>query len=68
MDFHQLCDELPYNAGMSCQLISLATKELTTSSNCSGKQRHGVILNMQLSKKATLTKKKACLASPLLHL
>ena len=36
-----------------CRLISLAEKELITSSNCSGKQRQGVILiMMQLGKKA----------------
>jgi len=44
--------------------ISLAEKELTTSSNCSAKQRQRVILKMQLSKKAGLTNKKACLSFP----
>ena len=37
---------------------SLAEKELTTSSKCKRKQRHGGILEMQLSKKAGLTVKK----------
>ena len=50
-----------------CWQISLAEKELTTGSNCSGKQRQGVILNMQLSKKAVLISKKASLSSPYLH-
>ena len=34
-----------------CWLISLAEKELTTSSNCSGKQRHDVILRFCCIKK-----------------
>ena len=38
--------------------ISPAEKEFTTSSNCKQKQRHGGILEMQLSKKAGLTIKK----------
>ena len=38
-----------------CRLISPAVKELTNSSNCSGKQRHGVILKLQLSQKASCT-------------
>ena len=43
--------EMSLRAG--CRLISLAEKELVTSSNCSGKQRQGVILiMMQLGKKA----------------
>ena len=50
-----------------CWQISLAEKELTTGSNCSGKQRQRVILKMQLSKKAVLTSKKACLSFPYLH-
>ena len=50
-----------------CRLISPAEKDLTISSNCSGKQRHGVILKEQWSKKATLTNWKACLAFPQLH-
>ena len=40
-------------------------RQHTTSSNCKGKQRRGVILKMQeLSKKAGLPNKKACLAFP----
>jgi len=43
------------------QLVSLAEKELnTTASNCFGKQRHGVILKVQLSTEAIWTNKKAC--------
>ena len=43
--------EMSLRAG--CRLISLTEKELITSSNCSGKQRQGVILiMMQLGKKA----------------
>ena len=38
-----------------CRLISMAVKELTTSSNCSEKQRHGVILKVQLIQKASWT-------------
>ena len=42
----------------SCQLILAAEKDPTTSSNYSGKQKHGVISYViQLSKKAHLTKK-----------
>ena len=37
------------------QLISQTERELTTGSNCKGKQMHGEILQMQLSKKAGLT-------------
>jgi len=43
-----------------CLLISQGEKELTTSSNHSGKQQYRVILKVQLSKKASLT----CLAFP----
>ena len=50
---------------LSCQLISVAERELTSGSNCSGKQRHGLlILKVQLSKKASLFNKKACLVFP----
>ena len=42
----------------SCQLILPAEKELTISSNCLEKQRHGITLKVQLSKKASLTKKR----------
>ena len=49
------------------RLVSLAEKELTTDSNCFGKERHGVILKVQLSTKAIWTNKKACLACPSLH-
>ena len=56
----------PYIPGMSLRasfwLISLPEKELTTSLNYSGNQRHGVTLMVQLSKKASLTNKKACIA------
>ena len=38
-----------------CRLISMAVKELTTSSNCSEKQRHGVILKVQLIQKTSWT-------------
>ena len=38
-----------------CRLISMAVKELTTSANCSEKQRHGVILKVQLIQKASWT-------------
>ena len=41
-----------------CRLISLADREFTTGSNCSGKQRYGVILKLQLSKRASLTNQK----------
>ena len=41
------------------QLISPTGKELTTSSNCSRNQQHGVILIMQLNKIASMTIKKA---------
>ena len=34
-----------------CQLISLAEKELTTSANCLGKQRHGVLWGCNWVKK-----------------
>ena len=34
-----------------CRLISPAEKDLTTGSNGSGKQKHGVISKVQLSKK-----------------
>jgi len=58
----------PPNPGMSlrgsCRLISASEKDPTTSSNCTGKQRHGVILTVQLSEKAGLTYKNACLAFP----
>ena len=37
-----------------CRLILLAKKDLSTSSNCSRRQRHGVILKEQLSKKSCL--------------
>ena len=50
-----------------CWLISPAEKDLTTSSNCSGRQRHGVILKEHLSEKDALTNKKACLTFPQLH-
>ena len=44
---------MPLTAGY--RLISLAVKELTTGSDCPGKkQRHGVILKVQLSKKASI--------------
>lgn len=44
---------MPLRAGY--RLISLAEKELTTGSDCPGKkQRHGVILMVQLSKKASI--------------
>ena len=44
---------------ISCQLISVAERELTSGSNCSGKQRHGLlILKVQLSKKASLFNKR----------
>lgn len=43
-------------------IISPGEKEPTTGSICKGKQRSGVILKVQLSKKAGLTNKKACLA------
>jgi len=60
--------KLQKNSGMSlgagCWLISLAEKELTTSSNWKQKQRHGGILEMQLSEKAGLTNKKASLSFP----
>ena len=46
--------------------ISPAEKELTTGSNCSGKQRQAIILKMQLSKKTSLTSKKASLSFPYL--
>ena len=46
--------------------ISPVEKELTTGSNCSGKQRQAVNLKMQLSKKAGLTSKKAGLSFPYL--
>ena len=49
------------------RLVSLAEKELTTDSNWFGKERHGVILKVQLSTKAIWTNKKACLACPSLH-
>ena len=32
----------------SCQLISLAKKDLTTRSTCFVKQKHGVVLKVQL--------------------
>lgn len=58
----------PPSPGMSltgsCWLISASEKDPTTSSNCSGKKRHGVILMVQLSEKAGLTNKNACLAFP----
>ena len=38
----------------SCQLISLVKKDLTTWSNCDVKQKHGVILNVQLGGKCLL--------------
>ena len=41
-----------------CQLISPAEKELTISSNCLEKQSNGITLKVQLSKKASLTKKR----------
>jgi len=47
---------------VGCRLISPTEKDLTTSSNYSRKQRYGVILKVQLSEKASLTNKKACLA------
>ena len=46
------------------RLISLAEKDPIMGSNCPRKQRHKVILKEQLSKKAPLTNKKACLAFP----
>ena len=54
-------------ASLGWQLISLAEKDLTTSSNCSGKQTRGVILKLLLSKKDSLSDKKACLVFPQLH-
>ena len=45
-------------------IISQAEQEPSTGSNCKGKQRCGVILKVQLSKKAGLTNKKACLTFP----
>lgn len=58
-------------AGMSLRAgsrpISPAEKDSITCSNFSKKQRHKVVLKVQLSKKATLTSKKACLALPQLH-
>ena len=45
-------------ASLGWWLISLAEKDLATSSNFSGKQRRGVILKLQLSKKDSLTDKK----------
>jgi len=47
-----LCQQPQEVANSRCQLISLAEKELTTGSNCFGKLRHGVILKVQLIKKA----------------
>ena len=51
--------------------MSLAEKELTTGSNCSGKQRHRGILKVQLSEIVSLTdtdkKKKAFSVFPQLH-
>ena len=43
----------------SLRLISPAEKDLITCSNCLRKQRHGITLKMYLSKKASLTNKKA---------
>ena len=54
-------------ASLGWRLISLAEKDLATSSNCSGKQISGVILKLQLSKKDSLTDKKACLVFSQLH-
>ena len=54
-------------ASLGWCLISLAEKDLTTSSNCSGKQTRGVILKLLLSKKDSLSDKKACLVFPQLH-
>ena len=54
-------------ASLGWRLISLAEKDLTTSSNCSGKQTRGVILKLLLSKKDSLSDKKACLVFPQLH-
>ena len=45
-----------------CRLISLAGREFTTGSNCSGKQIYGVILKLQLSKRACLTNQKSVLS------
>ena len=45
-----------------CQLISLAGREFTTVSNCSGKQIYGVILKLQLSNRASLTNQKSVLS------
>ena len=45
-----------------CRLISLAGREFTTGSNCSGKQRYGVILKLQLSKRAFWTNQKRLLS------
>lgn len=44
-----LCPGLLLSA--SCQQISLGERELTTGSNCAGKQRYGVISKVQSSKK-----------------
>ena len=50
-----ICDRYPLFPGLllsaSCRQISLGERELTTGSNCAGKQRYGVISKVQLSKK-----------------
>ena len=43
-------------------VISPTEKELTAGSNCCGKQRHGEIVKVKLSKIASLIDKKACSA------
>ena len=45
-----------------CRLISLAGREFTTGSNCSGKQRYGLILKLELSNRASLTNQKSFLS------